>query len=194
MEYLCQMQIMAFHGLHGIFHHTHREHMSLQALWMVEDTQSALLHVEAAEEKAVALAKAYSLSLELRGSLPEDPWWGGNQPKYLAKSIAFYIREMLIVAIAMESQVRLTELQFEGALQNAFGQQYLPAQLRSQMHLARTAICRHGKNRKSFMTSAARMYFFLSSEELNEVFGSYQRCLQSLPLPRQLQTGGQVRQ
>ena len=100
----------------------------------MEDTQSALLHVEAAEEKAVALAKAYSLSLELRGSLPEDPWWGGNQPKYLAKSIAFYIREMLIVAIAMESQVRLTELQFEGALQeNAFGQQYLPAQLLGQV-------------------------------------------------------------
>ena len=66
-----------------------------------------------------------------------------------------------------------SDIGFESALEHAFERQLGP-EFRSQLHLARSAICKLGRSRTVFERAAPNLYSAaLSQEELQALFSAY---------------------
>ena len=104
----------------------------------VVELEEKFFSMEKLEEplSAQRAAQAYDKAREVRNDCP---------PKLeeLGKNAALVVREVLVLQICC-SAGSLSDVGFESALEQAFGRQ-LGSELRSQLHLARSAICRiHG--------------------------------------------------
>ena len=66
------------------------------------------------------------------------------------------VREALVLEICYAAGT-LSDVGFESAMEQAFRRQLGP-ELRSQLHLARSAICRLGRDRGNFMRTAPRIF------------------------------------
>ena len=121
---------------------------------------------------AEQVAQAYDKAREVRKDCP---------PKLeeLGKNAALVVREVLVLQICC-SAGSLTDVAFETALEQAFGRQLGP-ELRSQLHLARSAICRIGRDRVLFERQAPKVYGpTVTPEELNQLFPTYADCAVSI--------------
>ena len=113
-------------------------------------------------------AKAYDFVREIRkgcGPICED----------LGKFAALAVRDTLVLHICC-SVGSMSDIGFDSALENAFERQLSP-ELRSQLHLARSAICRLGRDFYVFARAAPKIFSSqLTQEELNAVFRAYETC------------------
>ena len=117
-------------------------------------------------------AQAYDKAREVRKDCP---------PKLeeVGKNAALVVREVLVLCICC-SAGSLSDVGFESALEQAFGRQLGP-ELRSQLHLARSAICRIGRDRVLFERQAPKVYGpTVTPEELNQLFPAYADCAVSV--------------
>ena len=80
-------------------------------------------------------AQAYDLVFEVRKTC--DPTVFGCE--YFAKPAALPVREVLVMQICCSS-ISMNDAAFESSLERSFGRQ-LDTELRSQLHLARAALC-----------------------------------------------------
>ncbi len=70
----------------------------------------------------------------------------------------------------------MTDLRFEQAIEGAFGRSLGP-ELRSQLHLARSAVCRLGQNPEVCARALPKVFSStLQPDEINAAFQEYQRC------------------
>ena len=123
-----------------------------------------------------ACAEAYDCAREVRKDSPLSL-------EELAKNTALVVREVLVLQICT-SFGSLSDVSFECALEHAFGRELGP-QLRSQMHLARSAICRIGRDRVLFERQAPKIYGpEITTEELSELFLAYADCAAYTSLSR----------
>jgi hypothetical protein len=97
----------------------------------------------------------------------------------VAKFAALAVRETLILQICC-SVGTMTDIGFENALETAFSRQLGP-EMRSQLHLARSAICRLGRDVTVFHRAAPKIFSSqLHPDELNALFMAYSGCTDSI--------------
>ena len=118
-------------------------------------------------------AQAYDKAREVRKDCPPEF-------EELGKNAALVVREVLVLQICCTAG-SLSDVGFESALQQAFGRQLGP-ELLSQLHYARSAICRIGRDRVLFERQAPKVYAGeqLNAEQLNELFPAYLDCAVSV--------------
>ncbi len=113
-------------------------------------------------------SQAYNLVREVRKSCAPSC-------EELAKFAALATREVLVLHICCTSG-SMSDIGFETALEHAFERQLGP-EFRSQLHLARSAICRLGRNRTVFERAAPKIFSStLSSEESQALFTAHAEC------------------
>ena len=79
----------------------------------------------------------------------------------------------------------MSDIGFESALEHAFERQLGP-EFRSQLHLARSAICKLGRSRTVFERAAPKIYSStLNPEELQTLFTVYHACTTLVTTRRQ---------
>ena len=117
-------------------------------------------------------AQAYDCVLEIRkGCSPAC--------QDLAKFAAMAVRETFILQICC-SVSTMNDMGFECALATAFNRQISP-ELRSQLHLARSAICRLGRDVTMFYRAAPKIFSSqLHPDQLNALFIAYSECTDSI--------------
>ena len=129
-------------------------------------------HTGSVVPTALPGAQAYDFVREIRKSCSlacEAP----------AKFAALAVRETLILHICC-SVGTMTDIGFENALETAFGRRLGP-ELRSQLHLARSAICRLGRDVTVFQRAAPKKFGSqLHPDDLKELFISYSGCTDSI--------------
>ena len=129
-------------------------------------------HTGSDEPPALPGAQAYDFVREIRKSCR----FACEAP---AKVAALAVRETLILHICC-SVGTMTDIGFENALETAFGRRLGP-ELRSQLHLARSAICRLGRDLAVFQRAAPKIFGSeLQADELKQLFISYSACTQSI--------------
>ncbi len=122
-------------------------------------------------------AQAYNLVREVRKSCAPSC-------EELAKFAALATREVLVLHICCTSG-SMSDIGFETALEHAFERELGP-EFRSQLHFARSAICRLGRNRTVFERAAPKIFSStLSSEELQALFTAYAECTTPVTTRRQ---------
>ena len=110
-------------------------------------------------------AQAYNIVRDVRKSCAPSC-------QELGKFAALAMRERLILHICC-NRGAMSDIGFESALEHAFERQLEP-EIRSQLHLARSAICRLGRDRTAFERAAPKIFSSrLSSEELQALFSAY---------------------
>ena len=120
-------------------------------------------------------AQAYDNAREVRKDCPSNL-------EEVGKNAALVVREVLVLQICC-SAGSLSDVGFESALEQAFRRQLGP-ELRSQLHLARSAICRIGQDRVLFERQAPKVYGpTVTPEELNQMFPAYADCAVSVDRP-----------
>ena len=121
-------------------------------------------------------AQAYDLVREVRkGCAPSC--------EELGKFAALAVREVLVLQICC-ARGSMSDIGFESALEHAFERQ-LGAELRSQLHLARAAICRLTLDRTKFDRAVPKLFgSTLSSEEVQVVFSTYAACSECTMEPK----------
>ena len=161
----------------------HRVHRHLQKLMtallgaQAHDSDSAgwvvdvCLHARLVEANRCT-AQAYDRVREIRkGCSPAC--------QDLAKFAALAVRETLILQICCFVGT-MSDTGFECALATAFNRQIGP-ELRSQLHLARNAICRLGRDVTVFHRAAPKKFSSqLHPDELNALFIAYSGCADSI--------------
>ena len=96
-----------------------------------------------------------------------------------AKLAALVVRETLILHLCCSGGT-MTDIGFENALETAFGRKLGP-ELRSQLHLARSAICRLGRDVTVFQRAAPKIFGSqLQPDDVMELFISYSVCTHSI--------------
>ena len=121
---------------------------------------------------ATRAAEAYDKARDVRKDCP--PKW-----EETGKTAALVVREVLVLLLC-SGPGELSDVGFESALETAFKRQLGP-ELRSQMHLARNAICRIGRDRVLFERQAPKVYgSSVTTEELNALFPAYADCAVSV--------------
>ena len=99
------------------------------------------------------------------------------------KVAALAVREALVLEVCYAAGT-LSDVGFESEMEQAFRRQLGP-QLRSQLHLARSAICRVGRDRSNFMRTALRIFNgALGDQEMNELYRAYADCALSVSAAR----------
>ena len=117
---------------------------------------------------AQPVAKAYDFVREIRKGC-------GITCEELGKFAALAVRDTLVLHICC-SVGSMSDIGFDSALENAFERQLSP-ELRSQLHLARSAICRLGQDFTLFERVAPNIFSSqLTQEELNALFRAYSAC------------------
>jgi hypothetical protein len=126
-------------------------------------------------------AQAYDKAREVRQSCGHDcPPGPAKELEELGKAAALVVREVLVLEICCRAG-SLSDVAFEAALEQAFQRQLLP-ELRSQLHGARSAICRMGRDRFLFERQAREKVYGpeVTAAELNELFPAYADCAVSV--------------
>ena len=137
----------------------------------VQKLHRALAHLQP-PLAAQPSAKAYDLVRDVRKVC--DP--GCEE---LGKFAALAVREVLVLQICCPAD-SMSDVGFESALEDAFQRQLSP-ELRSQLHLARSAICRLGRDRTVFDRAAPKIFSSsLSQEEMEALFSTYAECTNSV--------------
>ena len=124
---------------------------------------------------AQVAAQAYDLGREVRkGCAPSC--------EELAKFASLATRKVLILGLCATAG-SMSDIGFESAPEHAFARQLGP-ELRSQLHLARSAICRLGRDRNAFDKAAQQIFSStLSWEELQAMFTAYAGACRSIASP-----------
>ena len=149
----------------------HRVHRHLQK------PMAALPAAQAHDSGTVApttlpVAQAYDFVQEIRKACSPSC-------QSLAKFAALAVRETLILQMCC-SVGTMTDIGFEHALETAFGRQLGP-EMRSQLHLARSAICRLGRDVTILHRAAPKIFSSpLQTDELNALFIAYAGCTDSI--------------
>ena len=85
------------------------------------------------------------------------------------------MREVLVLTFCLATGP-MTDLRLEQAIEGAFGRPLGP-ELRSQLHLARSALCRLGQNPEVCARALPKIFSSaLQPDEMNAVIQEYQRC------------------
>ena len=130
---------------------------------------------ERLEEQALALASNASSSMALAYNEARD--FRKQCPRNvqaLAKHACLVVREALLLTVCLEApEGLLSDVGFEQALEKTF-MRPVKADMRAQCHLARSAICRMGRNRVIFDRQAPRIYGdTITAHELEALFDAY---------------------
>ena len=130
---------------------------------------------ERLEEQALALASNASSSMALAYNEARD--FRKQCPRNvqaLAKHACLVVREALLLTVCLEApEGLLSDVGFEHALEKTCKRPVM-AEMRSQCHLARSAICRMGRNRDIFDRQAPKIYgHALTAHELDALFDVY---------------------
>ena len=108
-------------------------------------------------------ATAYCKAREVRKDCP-------LKLEELVKNAALVVREVLVLLICSAATKKMSDVAFEYFLEQAFGKP-LEAELRSQLHLARAAVCRIGRDRYLFERQAPKIYGeSVTPEELSQLW------------------------
>ncbi len=93
----------------------------------------------------------------------------------LAKFACLAVREVLVLTICPNTGP-MTDVRFEQAMEGAFGREFEP-ELRSQLHLVRSALCRLGQNFRFFERAAPNIFrcSTLEPDVMHAVFQAYRR-------------------
>jgi len=94
------------------------------------------------------------------------------------KKSALCVREVLVLEICCryaKSEKALTEVRFESELEDAFGRS-LGQLVRSQLRLARAAICRLASDYPSFISTVRKIFDKISEAEMTQVYSAYVTC------------------
>ena len=95
------------------------------------------------------------------------------------KVAALAVREALVLEVCYAAGT-LSDIRFESAMDQAF-RRHLGPKLRSQLHLARSAICHLRRDRSNFMMTAPRIFNgALGDQEMNELYRAYAECALSV--------------
>jgi len=124
---------------------------------------------------AQSVAQTYDLVREVRkGCAPNCD----ELPKFASLAT----REVLILGLCATAG-SMSDIGFESALEHAFARQLGP-EVRSQLHLTRSAICRLGRDRNVFDKPAPKTFSStLSWEELQAMFTAYAGACHSIASP-----------
>ena len=118
-------------------------------------------------------AAAYDKVREFRKDCADCP--GPPDVVELSKSAALVVREVCVLQICCSAGSRrpMSDFDFESALETAFGRKLSP-ELRSQLHLTRSSICRLGRDRVLFERQGPKIYGpMVTHEELNSAWAAY---------------------
>lgn len=130
------------------------------------------LEIMALEVTELNIAEAYNLLRDARKTAPqlcEDQ----------CKAASMALRELLFVHIC-SCRGAMTPIAFEYALEHAF-QGQLSSELRSQVHLARSAICRLGASEANFRIEFQKCFATqLTSQEATALYGVYATAASSI--------------
>ena len=98
-----------------------------------------------------------------------------EEEEELGKFACLAVREVLVLTICLTIGP-MSDLQFEQAIEGAFGRPLGP-ELRSQLHLSRSAVCRLGQNPEVCARALPKIFSStLQPDEMNAAFQEYQRC------------------
>ena len=98
-----------------------------------------------------------------------------DEEEELGKFACLAVREVLVLTICLTIGP-MSDLQFEQAIEGAFGRPLGP-ELRSQLHLSRSAVCRLGQNPEVCARALPKIFSStLQPDEMNVAFLEYQRC------------------
>ena len=127
-------------------------------------------------------AQAYDKAWAVRKDCSQESQQG--RVEAVGRSTALVVRELLVLCICLHGG-SLSNVGFESALEQAFGGRRSPLspQLRSQLHLARSAICRIGRDRGLFDRQAPKIWCprwciptVTTLADLNAMFPAYADC------------------
>ena len=122
---------------------------------------------------AQTLAQAYDLVRDVRKNCR------GEDCEELGKFAQLAVREVLILQMCSPGGW-LSDIGFENILEKVFVRQLCP-EVRSQMHMARNAICRLGRDRMVFDRAAPKIpTSALPHVEMEALFAAYVECTNSL--------------
>ena len=100
-----------------------------------------------------------------------------DEEEELGKFACLAVREVLVLTICLTTGPK-TDLRFEQAIEGAFGRPLGP-ELRSELHLSRSAVCRLGQNPEVCARALPKIFSStLQPDEMNAAFQEYQRCSQ----------------
>lgn len=149
--------------------------------------EKAANELEQADVEVVMLREAHDL---LTGPLPLTPQRAATAylkarevrkdcpPKLeeLGKDTALVVREVLVLLICCGATEQMSNVAFEYFLEQAFDMELGP-ELRSQLHLGRSAICRMGRDRITFERKAAKIFGKdATPEQLSQLWPAHADC------------------
>ncbi len=165
------------------------EHGPVRELQLAQDLQASHLQLQLAQDLMAKpptpqlAAEAYDLVREVRKrSVPSSHRCSCEDCEEALKFAALAVRELLVLVICCFAGYMMSDVRFEAALEEAFGRTLGP-ELRSQLHLARSAIVRLAGGLAEFERAAPKIFssstLSAENEKSDALFSTYQQCSRS---------------